>query len=109
MPRDSSTMTERERRAFNQALEEAAKMADLYADEAMQMAGDVILMGPPPSKFTAEQFTYGAIRRRRSGQETMASPSNPEREKALWGCVHAGSFHTAQNIAGAIRKLKRGG
>ena len=56
-------MTERERCAFNRGFEEAAKMADLYADEAMRIAADIILMRAPPTKFTAEQFTLGAMRR----------------------------------------------
>jgi len=70
-------------------LEEAAKIADLYADEHFTMAGDTILADP--------------ILRGKPATETNVHES---RLQQLYGAGHSHAAHAAQHIAAAIRALK---
>lgn len=70
-------------------LEEAAKVADAYAETNMEMAGDSILL---------DLVLHG-------GGFTKADLKRSE-ELQLDGTIHSSMFHAAQNIAEAIRNLK---
>ena len=72
------------------ALEEAAKLADMFAEECFAMAQDTILLDPVLSgKSLAEE----AIKRS-YGLQTE-------------GLIYSSRAHAAQNIAAAIRELKK--
>lgn len=69
-----------------EAIEECARLADLFADENFRMATDTILRDP-------------VLRGDRSAAAVMISE-----EEQMAGCIHSSMAHAAQNIAAAIRR-----
>lgn len=82
-------MTEKERRAFNRGVEEAAKVADLYADENMRMCHDSLLHDPVLA-----------------GRQVTAAAVHKSKKLAVRGHMHSSMYHAATNIAAAVRDLK---
>ena len=70
-------------------LEEAARVADAYAEENRLMAQDTILLDPILS-----------------GGPLTAENIAATKDMAVTGCIHSSMYHAAQNIAAAIRALK---
>lgn len=73
----------------NDALEEAARIADAFEEENFAMAGDTILLDPVIA-----------------GGERSASAVRKSESLMIDGCVHSSMAHAARNIAAAIRALK---
>lgn len=86
------TMTDRERRAYNRGLEDAAKEAEFYAHENFSMADDTVKSDPILS---------------RSGpyNPTVAEFKMSE-QLGLLGAGHASAGHAGMNIAVNIRERK---
>ena len=70
------------------AIEEAARVADAYADENQRMAADTILIDPVLS-----------------GGPITTEAASRSKNLMVDGCIHSSMYHAAQNIAAAIRKL----
>ena len=70
-------------------LEEAARVADMFADENIAMAQDTILLDPC---LRDRDFSTTAVAR--------------HEDLTIKGCVHSSMYHAAKNIAAAIRRLK---
>lgn len=81
--------------ARNDALEEGAKVADLFAEENFAMATDSILLDP-------------LLSAHRLGRQYMNTPANNALVEQCQdnGTIHSSSAHAAQNVAAAIRALK---
>jgi len=75
---------------WNDALEAAAKVADAFAEENQRMATDTIMLDP---MLNGEPVTSDAVR--------------ASKDLMIEGCIHSSMFHAAQNIATAIRALRR--
>lgn len=75
---------------WNDAVEAAARIADAYANENQAMAADTILLDP--------LLAGGAL---------TAESASRSKDLMIEGCIHSSMFHAAQNIAAAIRALKR--
>ena len=71
------------------ALEDAAKLADVYADVNIESAGDSIIADP---------ILHGDA-------PTVSNLAKSENLQVS-GTIHSSMFHAAQNIAEAIRTLK---
>lgn len=74
----------------NEALEEAAKLADLYAETTFDICTDNILMDP-------------LLRGAPATEENIAR----SRECSINSTIHSAGYHAATHIAEQIRLLKR--
>jgi hypothetical protein len=71
------------------ALEEAAKFAEFYAEERMRQAEDTIFLDPVLS---------GASRTRADFEKA--------KDLMVEGCIHSAAYHAAMHIAEHLRSLK---
>lgn len=71
-----------------EAIEQAAKVCDLYADVNIEAAGDTILLDPI---LNGESFSVANLR--------------VTEGLIVDGCIHSSKFHAAQDIAANIRAL----
>lgn len=70
-----------------EAFEEAAKIADTYAEVNIEAAGDTILLDPVFS-----------------GESRSAAAFAKSKDLMIEGCIHSSMYHAAKNIAEAIRE-----
>ena len=75
---------------WNEAVEAAAKLADAYAEENQRMAADTIMLDP-------------ILRGGKPTAEFLSRSKN----LIIDGHMYTSMFHAAQNIAEAIRALRR--
>lgn len=85
----SSFATKAEQRGYQRGLEEAAKVADAFADENIRMAQDTIVIDPILNGAAPTEDNIKLFKRNQ-----------------IDGCVYSSMYHAAQNVAAAIRALK---
>lgn len=73
----------------NDILEQAAKVADDYAEENRRMAEDTIMLDPVLA-----------------GRPLTSVNLSRSKSMMIDGCIHSSMMHAAQNIAETIRALK---